>query len=77
MTKRDLCINDFISKLRDISNQLESFGYALIEEDKVFHFIEILNRDFEFVILIITHKIQTKTITINEVHHFYSAMRAS
>lgn len=56
-----------VLKLRELSDQLESSGYALTEEDKILHLIFGLSKEYKSVVSIITHKMQIETITINGV----------
>lgn len=57
-------MNDFVLKLRELRDRLESVGYVPTEEDNLLYLIESLDRDFESIVYTISTKMQNKVITI-------------
>lgn len=60
MLKNNLSINDYVLKLKELADQLETAVYALTEEDKVMYLVAGLDRDFKSVVSTIYGKMKNE-----------------
>lgn len=60
-------MNNYVLKLKKLSNQLESIAYVLIEEDNVLYLTTNIDQDYDGPLSTLSGRLQTELVSLTDV----------